>query len=299
MILVRFTGGLGNQMFQYALGTCLAVKNKTVLKTDSTFLLDRSQPHEIVTHRNLDLDIFKVTLSEATEEEIWRFNGRPYKYLPGKIYNKLKWELSSKKNLVVEKERNFHPEILLLPDNKCLVGAWQSEKYFKPVEKELREQFRFKVPLSGIAEELGRQILNSNSLCVNVRRGDYVTSPVYNKMLGALPKEYFQEAYQLLLAKCDIDNVYVFSDDQDWCKKNFSFSKPTTFVGEEYAGPRYSTKLHLMTLCKHFIIPNSSYGWWAAWLSVREEKKVVAPLQWYKDSSLNSVDIVPESWMKI
>ena len=112
MILVRFTGGLGNQLFQYALGTCLASHNKTVLKIDTTLLEDRSQPHEVVTHRDLDLDhVFDIALEQASVGEITLFNGKSYNHIPGKLYNKFWWNLQGKKNLIVEQGRNFHSEI--------------------------------------------------------------------------------------------------------------------------------------------------------------------------------------------
>jgi hypothetical protein len=299
MILIRFTGGLGNQMFQYALGTCLAVKNKTELKVDLTLLLDRSQPHEIVTHRELDIDIFNVKLDYATQEEIWYFNGREYRHLPGKIMNRVLWEGGRKKNLIVEKDRSFQPSILELPDNKCLVGSWQSERYFEPVKEELRKQFTFRQALAGAAKELGGKIQSMNAVCLNVRRGDYVTSPVYSQMLGTMTPEYFSKALELICTAHKPEHVFVFSDDAAWCKENLRLSVPYTIVGDEYAGPKYSTKLHLMTLCRHFIIPNSSYGWWAAWLGNHPSKMVIAPRVWFKDKSMSSEDLVPESWIRI
>ncbi|HXC06461.1 MAG TPA: alpha-1,2-fucosyltransferase, partial [Bacteroidia bacterium] len=191
MILVRFTGGLGNQLFQYALGTALAQRNKTVLKIDTSLLLDRSQPHEIVTHRNLDIDIFNVELNLASAREIEYFNGKSYTHLPGKLWNRIQWELGRKQKLVVEKGRRFSPAILNLTDSKCLVGAWQSEKYFLEAEDLLRKQLTFKEAFQTSALCMAQRIQECASVCVNVRRGDYVTSPVYRKTLGALSASYY------------------------------------------------------------------------------------------------------------
>jgi hypothetical protein len=299
MILVRFTGGLGNQLFQYAVGTALAVKNKTVLKIDTTFLLDRSQPHEIVTHRNLDIDILNVQLHFASEAEINHFNGKAYPHLVGKIFNKLLWELGRKKRLVIEHQRNFIPEILDLGDDQCLVGAWQSEKYFKAVIPELKEQYTFRQELKGQAESVAREIRQCSSLCLNVRRGDYVTSPVYSKTLGAMPVEYFNRSMEKLRSLHKIDNVFVFSDDLTWCKNHLFFKEPTTFVEHDLAGEKFGTYLQLMSLCKHFIIPNSTFGWWAAWMGNSPEKTVIAPRQWFLDSSYSDADLIPENWIRI
>jgi hypothetical protein len=209
------------------------------------------------------------------------------------------WEGGRKKNLIVEKDRSFQPAILSLPDNKCLVGSWQSERYFEPVKEELRSQFTFRLPLTGAAKELGEKIRSMNSVCLNVRRGDYVSSPVYSQMLGTMPPEYFRKGLEIISEKTNPEHVFIFSDDAAWCEENLKLSMPYTIVGDEYAGPKYSTKLHLMTLCRHFIIPNSSYGWWAAWLSNHASKTVVAPLEWFKDKSMSSVDLVPQSWIRI
>ncbi len=299
MILIRPTGGMGNQMFQYALGTFLAKKNKTDLKVDLTLLNDRSQPHEIVTHRNFDLDAFRIPFQFASEKEIAHFNGKSYSHLAGKVMNKIFWELSAKKRLVVEQERNFQPQICALPDDRCLVGAWQSEKYFKPVESEIRKLYAMPGPLQGKALELGNKILSGNSLCVNARRGDFVTSSVYNKMLGAMPISYFQKAFEKMSGLEKIDSIFVFSDDPDWAKENLHFPVMTEYVGKEYFGPKYITYLHLMTLCRHFIIPNSTFAWWAAWLNTNPQKRVVAPLQWYLDPAMDSSDIIPETWLRV
>ncbi len=299
MILVRFTGGLGNQMFQYALGMQLAIKNGTELKIDTTFLLDRTAPHEIVTHRELDIDIFQLNLQQASSTEIWNFNGRSYAHFPGKIYNRLTWLLYRKKKLIVEKQRRFQPEILRTPDNRCLVGAWQSEKYFKDISDRVKAQYTFKNVLSGKAFDLAQEISRGHSLCVNVRRGDYVTSPVYSKVLGAMPLGYFSDALTLMRTKQPIDHIFIFSDDIAWCQANLRFDEKTTIVQHDVAGPKFSTYLQLMSLCKHFIIPNSSFGWWAAWLGADPDKTVVAPLNWFKDPSYDSTDLVPDEWLRI
>jgi len=299
MILIRLAGGLGNQLFQYALGTYLAGKNHTELKIDLTLLEDKSIEHKIFTHREYDLNAFHLPVKLASPEEIKHFNGHLYSYLPGKLYNQITWALFRSKRLVVEKQRNFQPDVLNLPDDRCLVGAWQSEKYFIAIEQEIRKLYAFPDTLTGDSAALGIRIKDSNSLCVNVRRGDLVTSPLYEKMLGAMPPEYFQKGFEQIAGKEKIETVYVFTDDPEWAREHLRFPVATEFVGAEHNGPRYVNKLHLMSLCRHFIIPNSTFSWWAAWLSTHPDKKVVAPKQWFRDPSLNSDDIVPDSWTRI
>ena len=291
-------GGLGNQMFQYALGTHLAKKNNTELKIDITLLADKSQPHEVVTHRNLEIDIFNIPLNFASGKEIAYFNGKKYTHLPGKISNKVVWQFR-KKNLIIENGRNFHPEILALPDNKCLVGGWQSEKYFKDIETDIRKLYTLNKPLRGKPLEISNQIQNTNSVCIHVRRGDYVTSPLYSKALGTPETNYYHDALEALKSVKNIDSLFVFSDDIGWCKNNLLFHIPTHYMEYETTEKKYALDMQLMSLCKHFIIPNSTFGWWAAWLSNFPGKMVIAPKNWYKDKSLDGSDIVPANWMKL
>lgn len=298
MILIRLIGGLGNQMFQYALGTHLAIKNDTLLKLDTTLLADRSQPHEVVTHRNLEIDIFAIPLHFATQKEVEYFNGKVFSSIPGKVWNKATWQFR-KKNLIIEHGRRFHPEILSLPDNKCLVGSWQSEKYFTAIENEIRKLYSFHKPLTGKFLEISREIQNLNSVCIHVRRGDYVTSPLYSKSLGTTNPEYYYKALELLQLKQRIDCLFVFSDDMEWCKNNLKFSVPTHFMDYELKEKKYAVDMQLMSLCRHFIIPNSTFGWWAAWLSKSPGKMVIAPKQWYKDPDLDSSDLVPAEWIRL
>jgi len=291
-------GGLGNQMFQYALGYHLAQKNNTILKVDTTLLTDKSQPHEIVTHRNLEIDIFDIPLNFATQEEIEYFNGKKYTHPAGKVYNKIT-RVSRKKNLIIEKGRNFHPEMLALPDNKCLVGSWQSEKYFTGIESKIRELYAFNKPLSGKPLELGNEITKTNSACIHIRRGDYITSTLYTKTLGVQNLDYYYRALELLTSKQAIERVFVFSDDIEWCKNNLNLSVPVTYMDYTTDGKKYATDMQLMGLCKHFIIANSTFSWWAAWLANFTGKMVIAPTNWYKDPALDSTDIIPSNWIKI
>jgi hypothetical protein len=114
-----------------------------------------------------------------------------------------------------------------------------------------------------------------------------------------MPAAYFSRGYELLLSRQNIAHTYVFTDDQEWAHENLNFGSAVTFVGPEYNGLRYANKLELMSCCRHFIIPNSSFSWWAAWLSNHPDKTVVAPLQWFKDPAMDASDVVPDSWIRI
>jgi hypothetical protein len=300
MILVRLMGGLGNQMFQYAFGYCLAVKNKTILKIDTTLLDDRSQANDLVTHRMLDInEVFNLEINLATKNEVIYFNGKTstVSFLD-KVYHSLLYRLRIK-NLIVEKRRRFNPSLLNLTDNKCLVGSWQCEKYFSNIAADIKSQFIFKNKLIKQSEDLAKNITESNSVCLHVRRGDYVTSPLYSKINGALELSYYNKAIKLISEKVSNPQYYIFSDDINWCKENLNFNISFIFVDDSHIGFKASNYLQLMTLCKHFIVSNSTFAWWGAWLGEKERSIIIGPDKWFSDKSYDSNDVLPERWIKI
>lgn len=301
MILLRLMGGLGNQMFQYAFAISLAKKNNTQIKIDTTLLEDRNSPNEVVTHRDLLLDkVFTIHLDIATKKEIEYFNGKKYNNIIGKIFNKIKLMLQ-RPILIIEKNNGFKPEYLLVNDNVCLIGAFQSEYYFEEHKRDIKTIFSFKNKILDISTNLVQKLGKENSVAIHVRRGDYVSSPLYSKTIGALPFTYYENAIQFITEKIESPVFYIFSDDLNWCKENFKSNTIVfNFVDDEHAGKYAANYLQIMTYCKHFIISNSTYSWWGAWLSKNEDNKIViAPQRWFLDTSLNGNDIVPNNWVKL
>jgi hypothetical protein len=128
-----------------------------------------------------------------------------------------------------------------------------------------------------------------------VRRGDFVNAKIH----GTLGMEYYGTATKLIREKVLNPVFYIFSDDIDWCKKNILLQDPVLYIGNEFASEKARGHLSLMTACKHFIIPNSSFGWWAAWLSKNVEKTVIAPKTWFHNSDWDTKDILPKNWIKL
>lgn len=300
MILVRLMGGLGNQMFQYAFGYYLAKKNNTVLKVDESLLQDRSLPHEVVTHRTLDLvDIFDFNIIKASKSEIEYFNGKiNQKSFIVRAVNSVLWRLR-KHNLIVEGSRTFDSSLINLNDNKCIVGGWQCEKYFSAVKNDIKTLYKFRHPLLPQSKLLADNIVAVNSVCLHVRRGDYVTSSLYSNTIGALDLDYYYRAINEMSQKVRFPVFYIFSDDLKWCKENIVIPFDHVFVEEEHVGAKASNYLYLMSLCTNHIISNSTFSWWAAWLAEKKESVVIGPIKWFKDSKLNGIDIIPERWVKI
>jgi hypothetical protein len=296
MVLIRLMGGLGNQMFQYAFGKRMSLAANTELVLDQSLLLDRSQPHELVTHRNFDLDIFNLKdYRWATKEEVFAYNGDVNASVIKKAVRKIKNTIVPKQ-LIIQQANEFNPQYLNIKPDVCFVGRWQSELYFKDAAKAVREEFTFSTPFNQETEKYKAIISDCNSVCLHVRRGDLVTSAVYSASIGALNRIYYDNALTYIRERIEAPVFFVFSDDVEWCKQNIILAEQTYYMDDATAGSKAEGHLYLMQQCKHFIISNSTYAWWAAWLAQNDHKQVVYPLNWYKDVKSANPNMCPAEW---
>lgn len=268
MIITKLRGGLGNQMFQYAIGKKLASEAGVELRLDMSWF---SSPGAVNPKREYDLSIFNIDVKPSTSLD---------KYLV-KIFGRSIVEGSSDPSAGIK--------------NAYLDGFWQSERYFKEISGEIRKDFTFKSELSATAKTLAEDIRQSASVCLNVRRGDFISD---GKFVGV---DYYKKAVAEISRSVPGERFFVFSDDIPWCKSNLGFIEHAVFVDHSYAGERFSDYLHLMSLCRHFIIPNSTFAWWAAWLGQAQDKKVIAPKIWYPDheTDAGTLGIVAKDWLLI
>lgn len=299
MIIVKLMGGLGNQMFQYAFGKHLALRNETELLLDLNFLLDRT-PKKLFVYRDFDLSIFDMDFHVAQPKDLKPFNiqreSRIAKFRRISRQKRIERFYPERYYHISETSFAFNRGYLYLPQNTYLDGFWQSEQYFKNSENEIRESFRFKHNLNSNAGQLAKAIQSVNAVCVNVRRG-YVNNLKERLFHGLLGIDYFEQAVKIIQNKVESPHFFVFSDDIDWCKQNIRISAPLEFVTHDCAGTRFNNYLQLMILCNHFIIPNSSFGWWAAWLNRNPEKLIIAPKKWFRIPFKNTRDLVPPRWI--
>jgi hypothetical protein len=285
-------GGLGNQMFQYALAKSMALHLKTTFKLDLEFLLDRTLRENFV-YRNYDLDIFDLDVEFASKKETLPFFFKPK--------NKLDYVYKKAKRLIIpydyynEPHFHFDPSVYSLSGNIYFEGYWQSPRYFDCIDEDLRKDFTLKFPIADSSLTLEKLIHQSNAVCVNVRRADFLN----NDFHGVCDMDYFEPAIRLMAKHINNPHFFIFSDEPDWCLKNFKMPFNFTFVGHEHAGNKFSAYLQLMAACKHFIIPNSSFAWWAVWLSGFVDKIVIAPKTWFNDSKWDTRDLIPDKWIRI
>jgi hypothetical protein len=296
MIIIKLRGGLGNQMFQYALAKKLAIKNKTEVVFDLTFINHR-MPGTKYVFRNFDLDIFSNIKNKTTSLSKAYKPFRNLAYVLQVIINKIGAKLDKKFFVTEKKQYEFDADILKSGNDCYLSGYWQNEKYFKDIKQDIMNALsKFTYPLSEKSLKLKEEINKTNSVCVNFRRTDYLT---INTFMGNIDAHYYDNAVKLMSEKVKNPHLFVFSDDIEWCKENFKSQFPITFVDHSYAGKKFSDYLQLMISCKHYIIPNSTFAWWAAWLNPNKDKVIIAPKTWIISNDYDSSDMVPKEWIRI
>lgn len=289
MIITRLTGGLGNQMFQYAFGLRLAEKHGTELKLDITFYSD---PRFNDPPRTFDLGIFNITATLATDEEIGELSRRVKNDLAERVLSRV---LGVKKSHVREPHYHFSEEAFNSPDDVYLNGYWQSTKYFQDIYAKLRQEFSFKDPPCEKAKPILERIEGTESVCVHVRRGDFLTNPL-NGIHGT---EYYDKGSEIIQKAKTGAAFFVFSDDIPWCKQNLHFNGETTYVDDDFEPFKFRDDLRLMSRCKNFVIANSSFSWWAAWLSESPDKVVVAPPSWAADPTIDKSEMYLPGWIRV
>ncbi|MEN9913147.1 MAG: hypothetical protein RLY66_555 [Candidatus Parcubacteria bacterium] len=304
MVIIRISGGIGNQLFQYAFGRALSLRTGSKLKLD-THVYDLN----IEPDRSFKLPHFSISgipdmIATPTD---FKELGIPYpakKDIVSKILRTLKRKLDSRKPLsqrvtILEPGFDFSPEIANLKDGHYFCGVWQSEKYFVDHTDAIRKDFALSAPFSSPAMSMSENIKSAGtgSISIHIRRGDQVQDPWLLKKHGDLGKKYYLAAVEYIAGKVTNPNLFVFSDDITWCKEHMKFDLPTTYVSSpnilDYE------ELILMSTCAHNIIAKSSFSWWAAWLNRNPEKIVVTPKQRFGDPSVKADDLTPDTWIKI
>lgn len=287
MIITKLIGGLGNQLFQYAAGRRLAYINNTNLKLDLSWY--KNVDGGKATSRAYGLGEFNIIAENfASLEEIGRFK-------KNKIYTILeKLNLYHRDSFTKERQFNLNPEVLNLSDNNYIQGHWQSEKYFKDIEDIIRKEFTLK---KSVINEYGKLIDETNSVSIHIRRGDYVTDKKTRDFYETCTLNYYHTAIKKIIDNVISPHFFIFSDDMGWVKDNLIVGYPLIFVSNSQS--KDYEELALTSRCKHNIIANSSFSWWGAWLNNNPNKIIIAPQKWFKNPSINTEDLIPESWIKI
>jgi len=319
MIIAKVTHGLGNQLFQYAAARSLATRLQTALKLDLSYFRQKGARRYCLGDFNIEaeiatwFDIARLCPREAARRLIrlakWRsspsiirswlqecgviapFYSRFDNVRPDEPLPPLRMH-----GVASERCYQFDPELLRCPDNVCVAGFWQSEKYFLPITDEIRKEFTFRKPLEEPSLEFARSIRDSSSVSIHVRRSDKANNPDH----FATSLAYCQEAIRFFRARLTNPRFFFFTDDWEWVRSHITQGASIVFV--ERAGPGFEVDdLHLMSLCRHNVVSASTFSWWAAWLNRAPEKIVLRPPenQWLRDSRYLTKDVFPPDWISL
>lgn len=292
MIIVRISGGLGNQMFQYATARSLAKDRECSFKLDiSSCDEDRLREYE--------LNKLNIIEDLASEQEISLLRNKKAKSARKLIHRIIR-------NLMIKKIKHFREvdcfrfDEMLYKTNLPLYiqGGFVSHKYFDKYKDILVEELVPKNALTGKNKEFATHISSCNSVSVHVRRGDYVFDEKTNKKHGVLTPDYYERAIDIIKSKIDNPVFFIFSNDKEWVAENFKLNCQIVFIGNNNAEFGYED-MRLMSLCKSNIIANSTFSWWGAYLNLNPDKNVIAPENWLADKKTNPEEFIPKDWLVI
>lgn len=302
MTIIKVIGGLGNQMFQFALFLIMKDKGLDVK-------LDISEFKTYTLHNGFELsNVFCFDTSDmlANETQIAELKDLKSNFKIRKLIGKL---IFRNTNIFVKNthflEPNFSkfiPEIWEMK-NKFLEGYWQNEKYFIDAQKTVREIYTWK-NISQKNEQYATQMQDENAVALHIRRLDRPKNfkeILYRIRLSFVwricKKSYYLKAIQRIRNEVKNPKFYIFTDNLTWVRKNIIMTDDFEFI-DWNRGHDSNQDMYLMSKCKHNIISMSSFSWWGAWLNNNPNKIVIAPKKWAVRFT-KDYGVIPKKWIRI
>lgn len=287
MIILGLDGGLGNQMFQYAFFLCLKKRYPSVfflliecplafqkIRLRDLFILSQLSRVQLfilkIIHKLLRFIIFRIII----------------KITPGQLR-----KISDDKRY--DRDNRFPTGGITF-----VQGSFQRLCYVGEVEDKLRDLFRFP-PLtdhcnryySGVAQ-------SSNSIAIHIRRGDYLNTINSGIYVNISATDFYRKAIRYIEENVENPVFFIFSNDMDWCKSNLEIKGRILYV-DCNQGDNSWKDMQLMSICKHNIISNSTFSWWAAWLNANKSKIVIVPDKWFITRKTEDIIDIPDDWIRI
>lgn len=320
MIIVKLSGGMGNQLFQYAMGKALAEQYDSQLKVDISIYDNTISGHKVNSEPTdfnefYHLPKFDISADEASSAdigEVVRF-GRYGKYISENRMTKRldefladicthTYPVRSTFNYYIEHTSQygrFNPEMLEVGPDAYINGYWETPEYFEDIRPIIEKEFELKSDLSVESQAVASRIRETESVGLHVRRGDFVDTNI------DLPIEYFEKAIDCINRKGK--DVFVVSTEMEWVKKNINIDTSVTYVDHHHSEdgtrtPKGHEYFKLLQLCDDIIISNSTFSWWAAWLGQNDDTTVVCPYIWRPENPqhgtiyVRELDLIPSSW---
>jgi hypothetical protein len=286
--IVRVLGGLGSQMLAYSLGVELSNRTHSLVKYDFSGVLENPKEANnevlnkifgIETQNTSSIESFLIGSNKLTARILRRFLFKFKIVRPYYGYTK---------------KFNFD-ESVFSKDRAYYYDCWTSYKYFIKSENEVRNYFKFPPILDAINSEILELIHSTNSVSMHIRRGDFET---FKPLGGLAPISYYEKAINYISENVDNPVFFVFSNDIEWCKQNLKLN--TAKYVDWNKGLNSYIDMQLMSFCKHNIIPNSSFGWWGAFLNANKNKVVISPKIWgNSEYGVEMKDMNLEDWVVI
>ena len=297
MIITRLAGGLGNQLFQYAVARHLAEIHGAELKIDIQGLEDFKNHECPLWYHKYVLEPFNIHQSFASSEEVKTLTRRSIAY---RLKNRMAGRkgVAARTHIIGKKHFVFEPGILELSDNVYLNGYWQSERYFLAIEDIIRSELSIKNSQEGRNKDLSEEIASCESVSLHIRWG-YTVTDEEHMYANLYDSGYYERCIGRMAERVTNAHFFVFSDNPKWVRENFILPYTVTFVDHNGRDKGYED-MRLMSQCKHHIIANSSFSWWGAWLNPRRDKLVFAPKVWLTTEKWGIVeDLIPAGWHEV
>lgn len=288
MNVVRFMGGLGNQMFQYAIYYVYLKKHGRVLanldfysdRSDRAFLLNSVFPQIQIKVDGNHLFQRKRDLYLSMHKHSWIV--------------KLNYSIPCFSMYFSEKESGVYDKRVPFLRSAAVEGYWQSELYIKKYEREIRDLFSFDNTDSEL-KKFAQKLEAGNYTSIHIRRGDYLEfEDIYGNICT---KDYYEKAISYLKIIDSESKFVIVSDDIEWTKENISIDGAIYVNHNEFVEYKDWYDMYIMTCCRNNIIANSSFSWWGAWLNSNEKKIVIAPSKW--TNGMRWPDICPKEWVRL
>ena len=304
MVIVNIHSGLGNQLFQYAFGRKVALDRNMELQFDYTLLYKQEKQHNLLLRNKLDN--FNIVGKEANNDEIGKLQRIEYTSFYYRALRKL-----SRRKIRLFKNNSYHidestfskdKKKLAAADHLYITGYLGDIRLLAEFNNVILPDLKLITPLNDLNINKKAKIDTVNGVGIHIRRQDYENQ---QEVFALLTMEYYKSAIEYITEKTNNPIFFVFSDDINWVKKMFPKYFPQ-WNFEYVAINNMDTdfmELELMRSCKHFIIANSTFSWWAAWLNSNPNKIIVAPKKWFNKKQLQKDYekglLVPSDWIKM
>jgi hypothetical protein len=307
VVVSALSGGLGNQMFQYAAGRSLAVRFRAHLVLDATvFTLPGARRRFALSPYEIDAEVILDGYAHPPPGRMAEYPRTP-RLLRGpdsdfigalrRMVGRIGGRGNRVRKFTVFREKSFDydPEFAQLGSQVYLSGYWQSARYFDQIDKLVRGELQLRSAPSGMNAAWLARLQRTCAVCVHVRRGDYLLAAHYDHH-GVCSVEYYRQAMQWMRNLVRNAEFFIFSDDWQWSRENLSADDAVVVDANDATAAH--EELRLMSTCRHHIMANSSLSWWAAWLAKAEGQMVIAPKPWFTKMA-DTPDLFPETWLTL